>query len=136
MLLVNGGGGRFRPRSPDAELSLDQWAEAFGRKVVVVGSVTVLPPNTMQVIALRPGTPDPYAKLKPEERLKVLLSLFSEDQWKLAGSPSGIGRDDLNENQRLLFNGLVPEKIGLQKSLLVRYRHISPRWRLYLSAYG
>ncbi len=84
LLLVAGGTVYGRTPLYAKPVTIDQWADRNARIVVKVGGITVLAPRTMQVIEERPGTPDPYAKLKPEERLKVLLSLFTEDQWKLA----------------------------------------------------
>ncbi len=119
LLYVNSGGVNSRTQYFGVDWSLEQWAEANGRRILAIGNITVVPPNTMQVIEQRPGPADPYAKLKPEERFKVLLSLFSEDQWKRAGSPAGIGPEDLNDSQRQLFLGLLPEKISLQQNRLV-----------------
>ncbi len=119
LLLVDGRNTNGRIRFSEGEFTLEQWGEAHGRRVVVLGSITALPPNTMEVIEQHPGIPDPYATLKPGERVKLLLSLFSEAQWKLAGSSTGIGLGDLDENQRPLFIGLLPGKIGLQTNKLV-----------------
>ena len=119
LLLVDGGNAGSHVRASERPPTLTEFADRVGRKVVTVGGLTVLAPTTMQVIEDRPGTPDPYARLKPEERLRVLLSLFSEDQWKRAGSASGIGLEDLNDNQRQLFMGLLPMAISVQRNLLV-----------------
>lgn len=119
LLLVYGDFRRVRIHPFEGRPGLAEWADMYERQVVTVGNLTVLAPKTMQIIVEHPGVPDPYANLKPEERLKLLLSLFSEAQWQQAGSATGIGLEDLNDNQRPLFLGLLPEKIVLQRNKLV-----------------
>jgi hypothetical protein len=74
----------------------------------------------MQIIVERPGKADPYAALSAGERFKVLLSLFDADQWKQAGSEHGIGPEQMNDEQRALFVGLLPaDKVVVQQTKLV-----------------
>jgi len=74
---------------PDAA-SVAAHADKLNLRVVPVGSLTVLAPSSMYVIEENPGKPDPYNGLPPEERLKVLMAMFTSDQWRKAGSADGI----------------------------------------------
>ena len=94
-------------------------AERMGRKVVPIGSLTVLAPATMRVIVDNPGKPDVYAGLRDGERFKILLSQFSTAQWELAGSARGIGLADMTDTQRGLYISLLPEKMQIQRVKLV-----------------
>ncbi|HLK55220.1 MAG TPA: hypothetical protein VKU00_01570 [Chthonomonadaceae bacterium] len=119
-LLLLIGGGRFvsAPPAPEDFASVDRLAEKLGRRVVTVGNLRVLAPTTMRIIEDRPDKPDPYAGLRADERLKVLLSLFTSDQWQLAGSAGGIGAGDMDERERALYLGLLPDKIVIQRTKL------------------
>jgi len=106
------------PREQQLEacaVRLDQYS-----KRIRVGSVTVITPKTMRVIETKPAAPNPYADLKPEERLQVLLSYFDAAQWAQAGSAQGIGLGDMNEKERPLFLSLLPaQKVGVQRTRIL-----------------
>ncbi|MCW3054326.1 MAG: hypothetical protein JWN14_3496, partial [Chthonomonadales bacterium] len=123
LLVVLAGDWSF----PDiAQLPREQQLEACAvrldahAKRIRVGSLTVLAPKTMRIIETKPDSPNPFADLKPEERLQVLLSFFDAAQWAQAGSVQGIGLADMNEKERPLFLSLLPEqKTGIQRTRLV-----------------
>ena len=78
------------------------------RRLLRVGNVTALVPREMPVIAAHPGKPDPFAGMGANERLTLFQSTLSPEQWKLFGAASGIGANDLTDDQRPLFAGLIP----------------------------
>ena len=96
--------------------SLATLAEALERRVVVVGSLTVIAPTTMHILEEHPGKPNPFAGLKAHECLKALLALLTPAQWELAGSARGIGAGDLNDQQKALFVELLPEQLVTQRA--------------------
>ena len=121
LLMLRGQGTRFIRPDVRANLkSLPTLAEALGVRVVPIGSITVLAPMTMRVFEEHPGKPDPLAGLSAGERLKILLSQFTPAQWQLAGSARGIGAQDLTDQQRPLFAGLLPDHIEIQQVKLER----------------
>jgi hypothetical protein len=103
--------------TPDAA-SVAAHVDKMRLRVVSTGSVTVLAPRSMYILEENPGRPDPYSGLRAEERLKVLMSWFTADQWGKAGSADGIGAADLNEQERALFYGLLPDKLVVQSAKL------------------
>jgi hypothetical protein len=103
---------------PEQRKMIAAWMDSRVKRVVV-GSVTVVAPKTMQIIEANPGKPDPYAGLAAEERVQVLLSFFDAAQWAQAGSVQGIGLADLNDVQGALFVSLLPEKMTVQRTRLV-----------------
>lgn len=108
------------PEAKGRQIAPSAFAEIIGRRVITVGGLTALVPDTMYVIVERPGKPDPFAGLQTDERLKILLSTLSPAQWARAGGASGIGPGDLDENQQALFLGLLPpEKIVVSLTKLV-----------------
>lgn len=121
-LLLVGKPNFFRYRSAeemDSIKTVSALAEALRLRVVPLGTLTVLAPSTMRVIVENPGKPDAYAGLRADERFKILLSQFSTAQWETAGSARGIGLADMNEAQRALFIGLLPETMSLRHVKLV-----------------
>jgi hypothetical protein len=108
------GFSQFIPeRQEETMASLD----SHGKRVLV-GGLTVVVPKTMQIIETKPGKADPYASLKAEERLQVLLSFFDAAQWAQAGSAQGIGLADMSDTQKSLYLSLLPEKMTVQRSRL------------------
>ncbi len=105
--------------SAKGKTSLSALTEALGRRVVVVGGLTVIVPSTMRVLEEHPGKPNPFAGLKAHECLKVLLALLNPAQWELAGSGQGIGAGDLNDQQKALFAELLPEQLVIQRARFV-----------------
>lgn len=84
-----------------------QFAEQTRRRIVTEGNITAVVPRLMTEIITNPGPPDPYAGLNIEERFLILLGTFTREQWKIAGSASGIGKNDLNEKQRAVLGGII-----------------------------
>ncbi|MBC8142897.1 MAG: hypothetical protein H7Y38_15840, partial [Armatimonadetes bacterium] len=85
-----------------------QFAETINRRVLTVGAITALVPRTMIVLNTRPGKPDPFAELRGDDRLLLLMAQWSPEQWAKAGSDAGIGASDLTGEQRPLFAGMFP----------------------------
>lgn len=103
-------------------------APLFSRRLVSVGTLTVLAPETMMVL-----NPQPEEQAAPpmrrDEAIRLLLPTFNESQWKQVGSDTGIGADNMEtQEQRLLFRVLTtapmpvqlfaPEKSVTRKTLL------------------
>lgn len=68
-----------------------QCAAAINRRAVTVGTITTLVPDTIPLINVRPGKPDPLAGIPSETRLRVLLAQWTPEQWTKAGSDAGSG---------------------------------------------
>ncbi|MBC7805763.1 MAG: hypothetical protein H7145_06395 [Akkermansiaceae bacterium] len=114
-LAVEGGAGA-KVRKELAGKILPRFSEDIGRRVLAVGALTALVPRHMGVIVTNPSKADPYADMSGEERLQVLFSLWTHEQWAKAGSDTGIGIGDLTEEQRPLWLGIFPaETIPLKK---------------------
>ena len=94
--------------------SLRDVAARFGRKIVRVGGITVLAPTTMAVLNTRPGKPDVLAGLSRSDRLQALLATLTSAQWRLLGSPRGLGASDLSgPDQRDLFLAVLPSPLQI-----------------------
>lgn len=98
-----------------------QFAENAGCRLFNQKTLTVIAPRDQRVIADVPQKPaDPFAKLDSRQRFSVLLSLLSREQWKSATSGTGIGFQEMTEEQRGLWLSLLPrDKITLQKNRLI-----------------
>ncbi len=88
--------------------------DVFRRRPLRVGAMTALVPREMPVIVTNPGKPNPFAGMREYERLTLLMSLLTPEQWKLFGGASGIGANDLTGDQRPLFAGLIPASFTRQ----------------------
>jgi hypothetical protein len=86
----------------------------FGCRQVRLRGLTVFAPSTMVVLNTKLGKPDLYEKLGMEKRLQFLQATLTLEQWKQIGSPQGIGRGDLQGEQRELFDNLFPISFGYQ----------------------
>ncbi len=112
---------RFRPPPPlpppanNRAYRLNVVAPFFGRKVVRLGSLTVLAPTTMTVLNDRPGKGDPFAGMRRDERMRYFAGLLTRDQWRRLASVQGLGAGDLDPDQRALFLSLLPDPFRLQK---------------------
>ena len=107
-----------RPQKSETPL---QFADTVNRRVYTIGSLTAFVPRTMLVIATHPGKPDPFADLLTEDRLLLLFSQWTPEQWAKAGTDTGIGADDLDDEQKTLFTGIFPAE-----SVAVRTFKIEP----------
>lgn len=86
--------------------SLSAVAPLFSRRLLRVGGLTVLAPETMAVLNTRPE-PQAVPVMKRDAAFDQLILTFSETQWKKAGSSEGIGAADMEtDEQRLLFSFL------------------------------
>jgi hypothetical protein len=83
----------------------------FGRKVIRCGSLSVLAPDEMVVLNV-PTTPaNPYADLRRDEKMTLLQATLTKEQWRLLGSPNGLGLGDLNREQKELLLSLLPNPL-------------------------
>lgn len=97
------------PTPPDTGYRLTTLAPVFARKVVPVGTVTVLAPTEMAVLATRPGVADPDKSLRRDEVMRRLAASLTPRQWEMLGSAEGLGAADLDGAQRSLFLTLLPD---------------------------
>ncbi len=98
------------PDGPDGTYHIETLAPFFGRKLTRVGSVTVLAPTEMTVIASDvQGNADPVKGLSRDEKIQVLQASLTDAQWKQMGSPTGLGIGDLDATQRALFLAVLPD---------------------------
>lgn len=96
-----------------------QFAALLDRRVLTMGAITALVPRTMTMLNTRPGKPDPFADLRSEDRLFLLMAQWTPAQWAKAGSDTGIGAGDLTDEQRPLFAGLAPLPATLKRRVVV-----------------
>ncbi len=94
---------------------LNTLAPYFGRKLVRLGSLSVLAPTQMVVFNTRPGKPDLFTGLRRPEKIRLLQAALSPAQWRLLGAPQGLGLSDLTGEQKTLFLSLLPEPFTLHK---------------------
>lgn len=112
---------RWKPAPPLAppanggNLRLQTVAPFFGRKVIRVGTLTVLAPTEMVTLNRRPGIGDPFGSMRREEKAMFFAASLSDDQWRQIASPNGLGAGDLTTEQRALFLSLLPAPFRLQK---------------------
>ena len=101
--------------------SLLRISEALGgqRRIVRIGGITALVPKLMTVINTHPGKANAFAGLKAGETVKLLLATLTPAQWDLVGGAGGLGASDLTEDQRTLWESLMPEQMLIQKSSAV-----------------
>ncbi len=83
--------------------------DAFDRKVLRIGSLSAIVPKTMVVIDdSLTEPPNMYDGLPEEAKVLYLLRSLSEEQWKTLND-SGIGLNDLEGEQKLVFKSLLPK---------------------------
>lgn len=93
-------------RTTFGKATAQQFADRLQLRLIRSGNVSALVPVTMQVMPENFGTPDPYAGMRRSERIRILISLFSREQWQIVGSERGIGMENLTEEQRPLLVNL------------------------------
>ncbi len=88
---------------------------AFNRKVVTIGSMRAIVPTTMvKIDDSFSQKPDLYEGLDLRSKVIYLLATLSESQVKTATS-KGLGFGDLNQQQQLVFQSIVPKKFEVQQ---------------------
>lgn len=97
--------------------SLGSIAAAAGMRVLKVGTATLIAPEQMVVINSAPGKAQPLSDLKREECFKVLLLSLTKEQWRIVGGSTGIGRNDLTPDQRVLFDRMLPDPVRVRQYL-------------------
>lgn len=96
---------------------LEDVAAYFGRKLVRLGSLTVLAPLEMVTLNDRPGPPNPLGSLRREQKMRMLQASLTPGQWRMLGSEQGLGASDLDKDQKALFLDLLPpDPVRLQKA--------------------
>ena len=99
----------------DRGYSVETVAPYFGRKMVRLGTISVLAPTEMVVLNTRLPKPDPYAGMRRGEKMQLLQASLTEDQWKMLASDNGLGASDLSGDQRDLFLSLLPNPLRVMK---------------------
>lgn len=90
-------------------------APRFGRRIVNLGTLSVLAPIEMVVLNMRPGKPDPLETMGRSEKFQYLLASLNENQWQKLGGEQGLGQSDLSGEQQTVFLSLLPQPFGLRK---------------------
>lgn len=90
-------------------------APYFGRKIVPVGTLTVLAPTEMVVLNTRPGKPNLLVGPSDDEAKRLLQASLSPVQWRLLGSEQGLGINDLAPEQQPLLLAILPQPFHLMK---------------------
>src|SRR5579862_1198463 len=93
---------RVRAKAPATTLA------AFDRKLVKVGHLSAVVPRTMVLIddSLNQA-PNMYDGLPRDAKVMYLLRSLTDDQWRMV-SDSGIGINDLDGEQKLVMQSLMP----------------------------
>ncbi|MGC4042426.1 MAG: hypothetical protein QM758_01325 [Armatimonas sp.] len=105
-------------QSRPASNSLTGYTDAFHGRLVVSGNLTVIAPRERVVLNTKPGPPNLFANMPAPERLKLFLGTCSEAQWKALGS-GGLGLRDVTDEQKALFQSLLPVDPRLEEAELV-----------------
>ena len=82
---------------------------AFHRALFRVGSLTVIAPTEMVLVEDQPKEPPNFYDGLPRDlKVKYLFSTLTADQWAKLNK-DGLGLGDLNEDQRKVFQSLLPD---------------------------
>lgn len=125
--------------APAAErTSLRVLARSFNRKIVPLGSLTVLAPTTMVVIGppLRP--PISAGAMEGLDPLRYLLATLKPDQWQGITSDNGLPISALSPTQLVWLNRIIPatptlytaDFLALRKRTLTEAERDQSRLRL------
>ena len=90
-------------------------AARFDRHMVSARTVTAFAPTLTTILATRLPAPDFYAGLTRREKLRRLEAKLTEAQWRILGSPAGLGVADLQPAQKKLWASLLPSTFFLTK---------------------
>lgn len=91
---------------------IEKVAPYFGNRTVRLPSLTVVAPGEMTLLNTNlKGKPDPFAGMRGDEKLPLLLATLEPAQWKALGSAGGLGLSDLDEAQKALFLSLFPDPL-------------------------
>ena len=95
--------------APDAGAAVPAVAQVYGRLAQDFGPVTAVAPATMVVLNTQPVAASPFTGLPSGQALQLLLSTLTAPQWKMLTGETGLGPDDLgDDNQRALFGDVLP----------------------------
>lgn len=103
---------------PEGRTSLTAVANALNLRLFPVGQMNVLAGRMMAALNANPGKANPFAGLKSGELFKVMLASFTKDQWQQVGSPNGIGKGNLTDEQRLIWDSIFSGRMRIQTSTL------------------
>jgi hypothetical protein len=93
-------------------IGINETAAYFGRKVVKVGSLTVLAPTEMVVLNTRlPEKRDTYASLRSHEKSALFNGSLTKAQWQQMGSEQGLGMEGLDPEQKKLLDSMIPNPL-------------------------
>lgn len=98
------------PKGADG-FTVNALAPVFNFRLIPCGTISAFAPATMKVLAARLGTPDIIGSMSRSDRLGMLQSSFTEQQWRQIASEQGLGANDLSGKQRDLFLSVLPDPI-------------------------
>lgn len=109
------------PAPTSSRPTLAQLAPLFRHRIIRLSGLTALVPMEMPTLpaSLQPEMSGPAMELDGRENILPrlrLLSTLTEDQWRLAGSATGLGRNDLTGQQIALFDHLISARMMLVDS--------------------
>lgn len=103
------------PYPQNGSYPMDRIAQVFGRKVIRLGTLSVLAPTEMVVLNTRLPKPDPMAGLTRSEKMQLFMASMTEAQWQALASEQGLGASDLSGVQKDLFLSLLPNPLRVIK---------------------
>lgn len=101
----------------DGTWDLRQALPAFGRRAYPMGSLTVVAPLEMTLLADMPPTREPnfWGGSSRYKRILYLLSSLASGQWTQLGSPVGLGISDLgSREQKEVFLSRLPDPMVIR----------------------
>ncbi|MBC7808476.1 MAG: hypothetical protein H7145_20270 [Akkermansiaceae bacterium] len=97
---------------------LDAVCPRYRRKLVTVGSLSTVIPDTMAVLRYKNlPEPDLVQGVRPEVGPQLLLGTLTPAQWRRLMSTDGIGIGDLKREQRAIFADLFPQNMKVYRSV-------------------
>ncbi|MES2464348.1 MAG: hypothetical protein V4671_27625, partial [Armatimonadota bacterium] len=113
------------------KVSLRTLTAYYDRKIVPVGSLTILAPTTMVVIGPPLGPPTPMGALEGADPLRYLLATLTQDQWQGITSDGGLPVSALSPQQSFWLDAIVPasQTLVTWDANAVRRRTLTPEER-------
>ena len=89
-------------------ISVRDVARRFSLRLVPLGSVTTLAPETMMAINSSPRAGDIFSHMGKDQKLRLILASLTPAQWQMLGSETGLGASDLPPDLQEAFVSLFP----------------------------
>lgn len=90
--------------------NLARIAQAYGRRLTRIGTISVVTTDTMAVLRYRNlPEPDLLSEADSSRRVAFLLATLSPEQWSVLQTPEGLGAATLRTDQNALFAALLPK---------------------------